>query len=124
MDIVVTWDKMGSEFSYGVWWARNPVGPWFRDNDIRLTDDIIDKLRGLSVDGSYGPSAETNVYTITDLDAQTKYSIKVTCDDRYDAWWYSYNGYEDLTGGLAAPHTRPVSNGGNVLGFQFQVIIP
>ena len=55
------------------------------------------------------------------LDEDTKYSIHVTCDDRYDSWWYSYDSASSVTGGLIAPQTRPTPNGGNIQGFQFEI---
>ena len=122
MNIVVKWNKMGPEFSYYVLYARNPEGPWVRDNDIRLTDDIIDILRGLDPANYYGAGAELNEYTIKNLDEQTKYSFKVTCKDRYDAWWYSYKGPETIAGGLGSPHTQPNPDNGNILSFQFEIL--
>jgi hypothetical protein len=119
MDIIVRWDKMGSEFSYHVWYAKNPGGPWLRANPIRLTDDIIDILRGF--DPSSYDQAPYNQYTITGLDETTRYSFKVTCEDRYYSWWYSYGGPEDLDGGLGTPNNRPSPDGGNIIGFQFFV---
>ena len=121
MDIVVRWDKMGPEFSYHIWYAKNPGGPWVRDNDIRLTDDVIDILRDLNPANYYGSGAEENEYIISNLDEQTRYSIKVTCSDRYDAWWYNYDGPGIITGGLGSPHIQPILDSGNIVSFQFTI---
>jgi len=120
MNLMVRWDKMGPEFSYYVWYAKNPKGPWIRANDMRLTDDSLAILQGLSPSVYTGTSY--NEYIIEGLDEQTKYSVHVTCDDRYDAWWYSYDGPEDLAGGLSTPSTRPSPDGGNIIGFQFRIL--
>jgi len=121
MDIIVRWDKMGPEFSYHVWHAKNPKGPWIRDNSIRLTDDVIDLLRGLNPANYYGPGVEYNEYRISDLDKQTRYSVKVTSDDRYDAWWYSYDGPRIVSGGLNEPHVQIDPDDGNLISFQFTI---
>ncbi len=124
MDIVVKWKKMGPEFSYTVLYARNSAGPWIRHNAIRLTDDVVDLLRGLNPYASGGSGEENNEYTISDLDEQTNYSFRVTCYDRYESWWYSYDSPESITGGLSDPATRPDPDGGNIIGFQFCILMP
>jgi len=120
---IVRWDKMGMEFTYGIWYAKNPIGPWIRHNDIRLTDDIIDILRGVVL-GNYYQVVGYNEYYINGLDTHKNYSIKIICDDRYDAWWYSQSAYDSIGGGLGSPHTRPSPDGKNKLGFQCYVHIP
>ncbi len=123
MDLVARWEKMGSEFTYCVWYAKQSEGPWIRHNEIRLTDDIVDRLRGAST-GEYYETVGYNEYYIDGLDAQTNYSVKVTCHDRYDAWWYSQSSYDSLDGGLSAAHTMPSPDGGNAIGFQFYADVP
>jgi hypothetical protein len=121
-DLLVKWDKMGAEFTYAVWYALKPEGPWIRHNAMRLTDDILDLLRGLQVNPS-APYAQRayNEYIIDGLEQDTNYSVKVTCDDKYDSWWYSYSSVDSLEGGLAEPHRRPSPTGGNVIGFQIKI---
>ena len=110
----VKWEKLGSEFSYSIWYSKNPNGPWIRHNDIRLTDDIIDIL-------NYEESLSYNEYLIDGLEANTKYSIKVTCNDRYDGWWYSFSAYNSIEGGAGSSQTTPTANNGNIVGLQFYV---
>jgi len=121
MNIIVRWEKMGPEFTYGVWYTRQPEGPWLRDNHMRLTDDIIEILRDVQT-GEYYETSSYNEYVIDNLDALKNYSVKVTCEDRYDAWWYSQSSYSSIGGGLSAPNTRPSPNNGNSVGFQFRVV--
>lgn len=111
---------MGSEFTYTIWYAEHPKGPFLRHNDIRLTDDVIDKLRGFDQPGYY-QTAEYNQYTIDGLDSNKSYSVRVIPEDRYDAWWYSQSTYDSLEGGRSAIYTRPTPNGGNRLGFQLYI---
>ena len=40
-DMVVRWYKLGDEFTYDVWYADRPEGPWTKHNEIRLFDDIL-----------------------------------------------------------------------------------
>lgn len=123
----ITWKKMGSEFTYDVMYSRTLEGPWIRDNDFRLTDDIVDKLvRRLENEEENPASApynvyEHNVYVIDGLDSDEVYYVKVKCYDKYDQWWYSYDGETSLGGGLSEPHNRPNPSGGNSLGFQFKI---
>jgi hypothetical protein len=121
--IIVTWDKMGSEFTYEVSYSKHPVGPWIRHHDFRLTDDVIDIIRGgLAPSGSapyqvYG----SNVYTIDGLDDGTKYYVNVACADKYHRWWYSYSGIGSLGGGQANPAAQPSPSDGNTKGFQMLI---
>ena len=117
-NMIVRWDKMGSDFTYIVWYAKQPKGPWLRHNDIRLTDAVIDRLRG--VGEGYYEALPYNQYTITGLEADSNYSVKVSCHDRYDAWWYSQSSYDSLES-LKTASTRPSPNGGNLANFQFYV---
>jgi len=124
--IVVKWQKLGPEFSYCIWYAKNPEGPWIKDNRIRLIDDLLNSAYPVvsnAEDDAY-TSLSYNRYIINRLDIQTKYSVKITCYDRYDSWWYSYTEAGSITGGTGMPHTRPDSDNGNILGFQFNVTIP
>jgi len=122
MNIVVKWDKMGPEFSYNIWYATKITGPWTRYNDIRLTDDIVDAIRNVGTLESYGPASEYNEYTLTGLNQEKNYSIKITCHDRYSAWWYNYNGPGKIDGGLFDPTSRPDVAAGSQQGFQVEVM--
>jgi hypothetical protein len=122
MDLVVRWDKMGPEFTYEVWYAKNPAGPWIRHHDIRLTDDVVDLLRGIH-SGEYYESVSYNEYYLSGLDEETNYSVKVTCSDRYDSWWYSQASYDSIGGGLSSPFARPNPDGGNLLNLQYYINI-
>lgn len=125
MDLVVKWDKMGPEFTYEVWYAKSPGGPWIRHHDFRLTDDVIAWLRDAAVTGSAPyPSDAQNIYIIDGLDASTNYSVKVTCSDKYHQWWYSYSAYDGIDGGYGSPFTRPTPTGDNTVGFQFNLVLP
>lgn len=118
--LVVRWDKMGPEFTYCVWYSRQPKGPFIRHNAIRLTDDIIDRLRGI-VSGEYYQTLGYNEYLITGLEEETNYSVKVTCHDRYDAWWYSQSSYTSIEGGAGSSGTSPSPSGGNIANFQIYI---
>ncbi len=124
MNVVIKWNKMGPEFSYNIWYATKVIGPWTRYNYIRLTDDIVDAIRNVGTLESYGPAAEYNEYTVTGLDQEKNYSFKVTCHDRYDAWWYSYTGPGEVNGGLSDPSSRPDPSNGNQQGFQLFITAP
>jgi hypothetical protein len=120
MAIVVKWEKMGEEFSYNVLYARNPLGPWTVYNTTRLTDAIIDKLRNIS--GLYD-SVSYNEYYLEGLEDNTNYSVKVSCFDRYDSWWYSYSSYNSVEGGASTPNESVSPDGGNNLNLKFNVSI-
>lgn len=123
--IYVTWDKMGSEFSYEVLYSNTEEGPWIRHHDFRLDDRIIDILRsGTDVSGSSPYTTyETNVYTIDGLSKDTIYYVLVRAHDKYHQWWYSYSYPGSLGGGQSQLHQRPSPNDGNIIGFQFNIII-
>jgi beta-xylosidase len=88
-EIKVQWKKMGMEFTYAVWYSKKIEGPWNRHNQTLLldTDD----------------EAAINTYSINNLNDNTEYFIKITCNDRYDLWWYSYSDPEEVTGGFSDP---------------------
>ena len=121
--IVVTWDKMGSEFTYEVSYSKLENGPWIRHHDFRLTDDAVDIIRGgLGLSGSAPYRVyPSNVYTIDGLEDGTKYYVKVSCSDKYHQWWYSYSSKSSLDGGQSDPAIRPSPTDGNSKGFQLLV---
>lgn len=132
--IIVTWDKMGDEFTYSILYSKTKTGPWIRHHDFRLSDDIIDKLRrsypspyNLSygdqqVVSGYEPYTY-NLYMVTGLDDDTTYYVKVECNDKYHQWWYSYDSQTSIGGGQSEPSQTPTLDGGNTLGFQFNLVI-
>jgi len=120
MNIVVRWTKMGPEFTYSIWYASQPKGPWIKDTNTRLTDDVLDILRGVRI-GEYYQTVGYNEYVISGLSAGQNYSVYIKPEDRYDSWWYSQDSYNSISGGLSALHTRPVLDGGNLFNFQFLV---
>lgn len=117
--ITVQWPKMGDEFVYQIMIAKNPNGPWRRVHDIRLTDNIVDQLCGIS-QLTYVLN-NNNIYKISGLNQHTKYSVKIMLQDKYDSWWISYKGSESIEGGLLLPESKPSPDYGNVLGFQFEI---
>jgi hypothetical protein len=131
--IIVTWDKMGSEFTYSLLYAKNIKGPWIRHHDFRITDSVIDILRrsypapyNLDYDGDAVSGYEAylyNLYMITGLDDDTIYYVKVECHDKYHQWWYSYDSQTSIGGGESTPYETPVPDGGNSLGFQFNITL-
>jgi hypothetical protein len=130
--IIVEWDKMGSEFTYRVYYSKHKAGPWIRAHDFRLIDDNIDLLRAnypapYNEGGVYGSDGQTliysnNLFMITGLAKGTTYHVKVEANDKYHQWWYSYEGENSLGGGESEPHNRPSPSGNNSLGLQFEVL--
>jgi len=104
--IEVKWEKEGSEFVYDIWYAHNESGPWTKANSYLLTDGT----------GSY------NSFTIEGLTDESPYLVKITMQDRYYSWWYGYNGYNSIAGGLGLDETAPTPSFGNVANFQFRVL--
>jgi hypothetical protein len=120
-EILVQWKKMGIEFTYSVWYAKNPKGPWIRANTTRLTDASINDCHQNYPSGyNY---IDYNEFIITGLEDKTNYSVKVTCDDKYYQWWYSYSGYDSIEGGYGDLSHHPSPDGGNVIGFKVIIVI-
>lgn len=116
--IEIKWKKMGSEFTYNILYATKIIGPWIQHNSDLLTDALLD-IRN-DGDPNYATSLE-HYYSIEDLKDNTKYFVKVTCDDRYYQWWYSYSDVDTIEGGFGSSFNRPVSPGGNYVGFQVNI---
>jgi len=116
--IDVTWERMGPEFSYCVWYSKNN-GPWVKHNIIRLTDEVIDSIH--SAPSTY--DFPNNTYRIDGLDLDTEYRIKVTCNDVYDYTWYSYMNYSSVDGGLSDSSIALSSAVGNGLKITFAATI-
>jgi hypothetical protein len=116
---------MGTEFTYEVFYSKHKVGPWIRHHDFRLTDEVVDMLRGgVAPQGSvpyqvYGD----NSYVVDGLDTDTTYYVYVSCTDKYHQWWYSYEGQSSLGGGQSQPQITPSPDDGNTLGFQMRVTV-
>jgi hypothetical protein len=105
-ELEVKWEKEGSEFTYEIWYARNEKGPWTKANSYLLTDS----------------SGTCNSFRITALDSGAPYLVRITMKDRYYSWWYGYNGYNSIAGGLGLDEDTPVPPFGNVANFQFKII--
>jgi len=105
---VVTWQKDGPEFTYTIWTAPDPKGPWTPAHTYLITDGS----------GTY------NTFTVTGLSELAVSYIKVTMEDRYYAWWYSCNGYNSIGGGLGLDEDTPVAPFGNVANFVFEIESP
>lgn len=118
-DIRIKWKKMGPEFTYNVMYSKNTTGPWTTHNTTLLTDSSIDFIS----EEVEGPYELENTYTISGLDPKTKYYIKVSCNDRYYKWWYSYSSYDSLEGGEYDLSTSPNPDLKNTLSFQLGVNI-
>ena len=114
---------MGNEFTYTVMYSKSKDGPWIPAHLYRLTDDNIDWLN--STEKHLGlplyPLTDQNTFIITGLRSDEQYFVKVLSHDKYDQWWYSYNGKDSLEGG-ATSEIQPTPDGKNVIGFQFEVI--
>lgn len=112
--IEVQWKKMGDEFTYDVFYARNSVGPWIPHNRELLTDEILDKRVGASY-------TSENRYLVDELEDDTVYFFKVSCEDRYYQWWYSYSSISSIEGGYGSSLNRPIHGGGNNKGFNVNI---
>ena len=106
--VFVCWEPMGSEFTYDVWYALNPKGPWTKHNKIRLADDTL---------GTY----YKNCYLIDGLDSGKVYYTKVTCHDKYEAYWCSYQDIESVEGGLMREDDPPEPPFGNTIAFKIKI---
>lgn len=107
----VTWEKMGPEFTYNVWYARNPDGPWQIHNENLITD---------SNSSIY---TENNEYMVDSLGDNRNYYVKITCNDRYSSWWISYSGLESTDGGEGHDEDAPTPSFGNTYGYKVNVAI-
>lgn len=104
-ETIVKWEKEGPEFVYTIWTAPSVNGPWSIANDYLLIDG----------NGAY------NSFTVTGVASAISY-IKITMEDRYYAWWYSYDDYDSIGGGLGLDEDTPVGPFGNVANFTFQIV--
>jgi hypothetical protein len=104
--VVAKWQKEGPEFTYDIWYAKHVNGPWIKANTTLITDGS----------GTY------NTFTISDLTDPSLYYIRITMQDRYYSWWYSYNSYDSIEGGLGLDEATPVPPFGNVASFQFEIL--
>jgi hypothetical protein len=86
--ITVTWKKLGSAFTYNVFYSSGDSDKWIRHNDMILTEDNL-ALR-VEYDGT------NNVYRLDGLEKNTIYKIKVTCHDLYNSLRYSYTSYDSV----------------------------
>jgi hypothetical protein len=121
--IEVQWKKMGEEFTYNVYYSKLKKGPWIKHNIVRLTDSILDIWTGDNIHASAPYEyRDYNIYNITGLDYNTKYFIKITCEDKYYQWWYSYTDPYSIDGGFGSLYNRPSPSEGNLLSFQVEVI--
>lgn len=121
-ETIIKWEKMGVEFVYDVWYATNINGPWIRHNQTLLTDYTID-WNNRYENPAFQYSNE-NTYTIDGLKNNTKYFFKVSCDDRYYQWWYSYSDVDSIEGGYGSVFDQPESDGGNYRLFQINIATP
>ena len=104
-ELLVCWEPMGSEFVYDVWYASNPKGPWYKHNEVRLTDDSL---------GAYNKDC----YLIDGLDSGRVYYTKITCQDKYEAYWCSYKSYDSVEGGQSREDDPPEYPFGNTVAFK------
>lgn len=111
--LLAEWYKLGPEFTYNVWYASNPDGPWIKHNETRLYDSILSE--------GYETTAN-NTYEVDGLDSDTVYYIKVTCVDRYNSWWIGYSDTESVNGGLGHEEDTPLPPFGNYVGFKIEVL--
>lgn len=107
--LLVCWEPMGAEFTYDVWYASKPEGPWTKHNETRLTDD------------SLGRSYVSNCYLVDGLSSGEVYYVKVTCLDRYGMWRCSYDEYDSVEGGEDRTDDAPEHPFGNSASFKITV---
>jgi hypothetical protein len=113
-ELTVKWDKMGDEFTYDVLYSNTPNGPWTKHNLIRLYDDILS-------DTSLYNTEISNIYVLTDLDADRTYYVKVICHDKYNSWWIGYEDIESIGGGFGHDEDAPESPFNNAIGIKITV---
>lgn len=106
--LLVCWEPMGEEFTYGVWYSTSPDGPWTRHNQIRLTDSGL---------GDY----DKNCYLVDGLELGRRYYVKVTCEDKFDAYWCSCQNYSSTEGGSLREDDAPEYPFGNEVAFSLSV---
>jgi len=109
----IVWEKEGEEFTYDIWIATDPNGPWFKVNRTRVIDRTYTYTDYLNEDYNY--------YTIYGLDEARRYCVKVTITDKYDLWWYGYSGYDSINGGYGLTGDAPTPPFGNTVGFQMTI---
>lgn len=108
----ITWEKMGSEFTYNILYSLTFDGPWFRHNQIILTDTV----------GTYIYDNEINEYNIDNLLKSRNYYVKITCNDRYKAWWIGYTGEDSVDGGYGHDEDAPSAPFDNTLGLKINIL--
>jgi hypothetical protein len=104
--VTVKWQKEGSEFVYDIWYSESSDGPWQKHNEVRLIDD---------------PVRANNIHVVTDLEDGKKYFIKVTMQDKYYLWGYSYTAYNSIGGGFGLDTEEPTPNPGNSVDLQIYI---
>lgn len=102
---------MGQEFTYNIWYARDPKGPWIKHNLIILTD----------IAGTYIYNTQNNEYEVDNLLESRNYYTKITCNDRYNAWWIGYTGEESIGGGYGHDEDAPIAPFNNIIGFKITI---
>lgn len=105
-ELEIRWEKEGDEFVYNIWYSKQRNGIFTKANGTRIVDDS----------GSY------NAFTITNLEDDEIYYVKIIMEDKYYSWWYSYSSYSSVEGGLGLTESTPSSPGGNYLNFEFEII--
>lgn len=108
--VTITWEKEGPEFIYQIWYAKTPLPDKKPNFILANTSPIFDGI------------ASNNTYTITGLTEDIPYIIKITMEDRYYMWWYSYSSPTSISGGLGLTENAPIPPFGNVTNFQFSTL--
>lgn len=106
--ITITWEKEGPEFMYDIYYTRTKSP---NDKTVYTKANL-----GPIFDGT----GSTNTYTLTGLESNIPYIIKIEMQDRYYMWWYGYTGPNSIGGGLGLDEDTPVAPFGNIANFQFR----
>ena len=108
--ITITWEKEGPEFIYDIYYSRVMSPTNSRTEYIKANTSPI-----------FDGTSTRNTYTITGLESNIPYIIKIEMQDRYYMWWYGYSGPNSIAGGLGLDENTPTAPFGNVANFQFNV---
>lgn len=103
--VTVEWEKEGEEFVYDIWYSTSTNGKFIKANNSRIVDG----------------TGDTNTFTINGLTTGKSYIIRITMQDKYYQWWYSYDYPTSIGGGLGLTELAPTGPFGNTQSFKIYI---